>query len=661
MPGIATHFKILELTIQRLSAGNTQQQAIANVMNSNKAYAYLGAVGPALADFIPAAPPPPSVTSSPANPEGNFYAALWKDIFAIVGGDGTPGNPGMLSIIQTFKTFFADIAPVLASQDLSALKNLKDSGEIDTVTTAAANLKTLIQNLTTTSGGFLTTLEAVIGQGLAPVINKTTTEAPVTWTAREYLFWFHTGDFTKALLESAENSGEPTFLAYAYGYVSSYAGFVAGGSFVNSVIQGTYRSDWWRYRWIDNFIDSWVFGYYNAGASMSGDTPTPAYDSWPGLCNASLQDKIALPGLDTANPLNNLTNSVQVISSDFNAFWFGAFEKVYGPRPSNTRFPNGSLNSAYIMTYLVLWFQTSGSLVGCNPPPPAAPPPGASPQPSWVNPTNPGSNGDGSVPPDPSVEKQPDIGEIVCGALLALLGLVTLCSGGLIAGGVEIGIGVENIIEGANEINWTKLASDVYWYSQYFYIGLKSLHEALVLGGLQPPYPSVLQSGDAVTLLGVNFTYDSAVANCKSTSSGPNRDSGTSFPPIPWGGNVFTDGLWINAPARNVEEPATVSYETANVYPNFFIDDATNNPLSRGRISVAEPVVTAADGGHFVADASIPTAVFPVEFGNVIDNTLDLYSGKSFPNWNLDSDRGLAYLTWNLTAGWTNPITVKPT
>jgi hypothetical protein len=662
MPGIATHFKILDLTIAKLSTGNAQQKQIANVMTSNKPWAYLGAVGPALADFIPAAPPQTSITSSPANTAGNFYAALWKDVFAIVGGNGTATDPGLLSIIQTFQNFFSQIQPIITAQNIGGLEAMKNSGEIAAVSTAAANLKTLIQTLTTTSGGFLSTLESVIGQGLAPVINNPTNESPEVWTAREYLFWLHTGDFTKALLESAEASGNQTFLAYAYGYVSGYAGFVAGSSFVNSVIGGTYRSDWWRYRWIDNFIDSWVYGYYNARATMTGDTPNPAYANWPGLCNASLHNTIALPGLDTTNPINNLTNGVEVISSDFNAFWFGAFESVFGPRPANTRFPNGSLNAAYIMTYLVLWFQTSGTLVGCNPPPPAAPPPGASPQPSWVDPTNPGSNGAGSVPPNPTVQRDPNIGEIVCGAILALLGLASLATGGLISGGAEIAGGVDLIIAGASQINWTKLASDVYWYSQYFYVGLKQLHEALVLGGLQPPYTSVLQSGDATTLLGVQFTYQSAIANCKSTSSSPNEviRNALVFPPIPWGGNVFLDGLWINRPDRDVEAPATIAYETGNMYPNFFIDDNTNNPLSKGRISVGTPVATAADGGHLVNNPAIATAVIPIQFGNVVANTLDLYSSDNFPNWNLDSDRGLAYLTWGMKGGWTNPMVIQP-
>jgi hypothetical protein len=655
MPGIATHFKILDLTIQKLSGGNAQQQQIANVMKNNKPWAYLGAVGPALADFIPSAPPKPDITSSPADPGGNFYSAIWKGVFTIMGGDGTPANPGMLNIIQTFDNFFNAIQPILDDEDLSGLSDMKDSGQIDTITAMASALKTLITTITSPAG-FLSTIEDQIGKGMYPIINKPAASSPESWTAREYLFWQKSGDFARALLDSAESSGDQTFLAYAYGYVSGYAGFVAGSSFTNSVIQGTYRSDWWRYRWIDNFIDAWVYGFYNTGATMAGDTPTPAYADWPGLCSASLHKNIALPGLDLTNALNNLSNMPQVISSEFNAYWFGAFEKVYGPRPANTRFQNGSLDGAYIMTYLVLWFQTSGQIVGCNPPPPMQPPAGADPQPSWADPTNPGSNGEGSVPPDPSVEKDPDVGEIICGAILALLGLVSLCTGGLITGGVAIGVGVDLIITGASEINWTKLRSDIYWYRMYFYNGLKSLHQALVLGALQHPYPSVLDTGDALTLLGFQFTYDSAAVNCKSTSGNDKQR----FPPIPWEGNVLIDGLWISAPSRSVEEPGTLVYRTGGMYPDFFINDDTNNPLSKGHIRTGTPVHAASDGGNLVADTTVAGGFAPIQFGNVVANAVDLYASKLFPNWNLDSDRGLAYLDWKLKAGWTNPMAIQP-
>src|SRR5262249_43615296 len=96
MPRIPTHFVILRKNIGRLAAPpDPNLQEIGRILKDNAAYAYLGAVGPALGDFIPSDPPPPG----PALPSTNFYPAIWKQVFGVVGGDGTPGNPGLRTIL----------------------------------------------------------------------------------------------------------------------------------------------------------------------------------------------------------------------------------------------------------------------------------------------------------------------------------------------------------------------------------------------------------------------------------------------------------------------------------------------------------------------------------------------------------------------------------
>jgi hypothetical protein len=392
----------------------------------------------------------------------------------------------------------------------------------------------------------------------------------------------------------------------------------------------TYRADWWRYRWIDNFVDAWVYGFYGAHASMSGDAPTPAYENWPGLCNANLQTKIALPGLDENDISHHLlTTEAQLIPTEFENFWYTAFDSVYGVRGPASRFKPNSLNGAYLMTWMVLWFQTSGKVVGCNPPP-----------------------ADGSIAPTPTPESDVDEGKVVTGILLALLGIALALGGGLILGAAAVVGGVVLVIEGANEINWTKLRSDIYWLRIYFYNGLKALHEIMVLAGFQHPYPVVLQTGDVPVLLGIPFTFDAAVVNCKS------RNLKDRFPPIPWNGTIGLDGLWINRPNRSTEEPGTTGYNTGGMYPNFFIDDNANNPLSNGQITKQNPLFNSPDGGRYTLAAAGQTA--PVQFGNAVANALDLYRTNVFPNWNLDADRGLAYLTWKFATGYSNPVVIQP-
>ena len=56
-------------------------------------------------------------------------------------------------------------------------------------------------------------------------------------------------------------------------------------------------------------------------------------------------------------------------------------------------------------------------------------------------------------------------------------------------------------------------------------------------------------------------------------------------------------------------------------------------------------------------------AVVPVQFGNVVANVVDLFQnlGATFPDWNLDGDRGLAYLTWQFQ-GFYDPdaVAIEP-
>jgi hypothetical protein len=54
----------------------------------------------------------------------------------------------------------------------------------------------------------------------------------------------------------------------------------------------------------------------------------------------------------------------------------------------------------------------------------------------------------------------------------------------------------------------------------------------------------------------------------------------------------------------------------------------------------------------------------PVQFGNAVANAVDLFAhinDAPFPDWNLDADRGLAYLTWQFhNAMYTDPVAIDP-
>ena len=647
MLGIPTLFRIHELTIERLaSSPDADLRAIAAAMRNYPEYSYLGAIGPTLADFIPS-PPRPEEWQTPSN----WLVVIWKAIFEIVGGDGTPANPGLQKIYLGLQNLLQRLDAIADAEDLMALDAENNSGSTGDLALLADALRRLVTRVSSPNG-LAVGIAGAIGNGMRPAVNVnvgSATPDPVTWGARDFLFWKKPGKFVEALLARAKQSGDDRFLSYAYGYVTSYAANVCGSPFVNSIVRGTYRTDWWRTRWINTHIDAWVHGYYGASAAMAGDVPNPPYDAWPNLCDAKLQVKIMLNGIDPIDIMKRLRKYdqfPQVLPREFCVFWFDAFKDAYGPTQPGCRFSAETVNGAYIMTWMALWFQTSGEIIGCNPAPPLSPPSGCGDTPSWTDPTVPGDNGTGSVPPEPTIESDPDVGKIVTGIILALLGVVSLGAGGLVAGGIAIGAGINDILKGANDKNWGKLRCDLHWYRLYLYNSLKAVHEMLSLAALRYPYASDLMNDEeTLKLLGNTLKFDSGKRNVKSLSLLEQ------FPSKPWDGGL---GTWIQVPNRGFEEPQTVAYQS-QAYPCFFIDDDNANPIGSGEVRVGGSWPP----GYRVAQGSS----LPVQFGNAVANCVDVFrslGGLVPPDWNLDGDRGLAYLTWQFRHGvYTDPVDIE--
>ena len=660
MPGIASQFVILERALQRMSASpDAALQSAAQTAQSQLPYAYLGAIGPHLADFIPSDAPPPDVPSSGG---GSPYTSLWKQIFAITGGDGTDANPGMYKIISTFRQFLDTIVPAANSEDLGTLKAMRDSGKLDEVTHMADRLKSLVDDFTPR----VLTIGAAISAGMKPGVNVPvggTVPNAVAWTTREWLFWKHPGRFATALVRRARASGDPRFVAYSIGYLCSFAGQVAGSPFVNSIVGGPYRAQWWRHRWINNYVDAWIHGAYASKATMAGDVPTPGYAQWPGLCDAKLHQKIQLGPLDPMDVMTRLRQGdafPAALPADFSSYWMTAWHDAYGNGIS--RFSEGALNGAYVMTWLKLWFQTSGDVLGCNPTPPLTPPAGCDgTQPPWVDPfTAPlGDNGAGATPPAPTFDHDPDVAEVVSGVVLALLGIVATFFGGAAVGIPAIAGGIGMIVDGELQFTWDKLRCDLYWYQHYLHNGIGVLHNLTTLGGFTHPYPAELALDvTAMSLLGSPYSFASGKRVTRSQLRGGPINATFAkedYPSKPWDGLL---GTWRNAPtgmSPGWEAPGTVGY-TASAYPTFLVDDDAANPLS-----AASDVRT---GGTWPPGFRVrPGEQMPVQFGNAVANAVDLvaHAGDDLPDWNLDADRGMAALSWQFKGGqYLDPVQIEP-
>ncbi|MCC8245010.1 hypothetical protein [Saccharothrix luteola] len=568
---------------------------------------------------------------------------MWKEVFKIAVGDTASGIPGVAPVLRTLQSLLDSVDSAVAAQDKTALQSIVDADASATLNQASADLTLILAQFSDPARLLL--LGQLMGSASRPRIDDPVNLIPpAVWTGRDWLHGKQTGRFVRALRKHAEASGDPRFIAYSRGWQVAFVALTAGSGFVNASVGSAYRTHWWRHRWVSNFIDTWVWGFYRTGATMSGDIPSPPFSDWAGVCVAGLQDKVNVTGVKIdheahAKAIADEQPIAQLLPADFVDYWLHAFVDVYGT-VGTVGFTADSLQKAYTGLTAVLWFQTSGAVIGCNPLP-GAPPFGtcadAGPPP-WVDPTqvNP-ITGAPFLPQPPAPKVDPDVAEIVSGIILALLGVVAVFFGGFIVGAAALVAGIAVIIGGATEPDWNSLRCDVYWLKSYLSNGLTALHNLCVLGAVQHPYPRDLAVNELVlSFSGKEVPFASGAAVAKSAPIEGLRQ--------PWDGALST---WTSRPTEPMEMPITAVFERPGLWPSAMVDDATANPSSHG---VQDQPPTPWPGGmsEYFGPA-VPAAI-----------ALLLADPDDLPNWNLDGDRGRGWLTWELASPYASPVNVVP-
>ncbi len=97
-------------------------------------------------------------------------------------------------------------------------------------------------------------------------------------------------------------------------------------------------------------------------------------------------------------------------------------QKTFGALPPGIN--AGALNDAYVMVWLMLWFQTSGAVFPCGLTQPVAPPDGCGIDQSDLDPFLLGPGGAPNVPPkaNPDGDVSTDTGAEICGYVMAIIG-----------------------------------------------------------------------------------------------------------------------------------------------------------------------------------------------------------------------------------------------
>jgi hypothetical protein len=655
--GLASRLVVADRVVSLLEADTSSASAkqAAGVISEHSQWFMLGALGPALGDFVPWELPPPNTFGVQ---ERTPYYAIWRELLRFTVGEATATPPlaGIATTLNELTSGLAEIGGKVDDHDVLGLLALKKSGLFDSLSTAAKALATTAVELTEPAE--LQKVQELIAK--APVIDNKLGQAPPSlWTGRDWLHWKRPGDFAAKLLATAEaNPDSPAFLAYALGWQVAYATLTCGSGFVNSVAGSCYRTYWWRSRWVANFIDTWAWGYYGAGATMGEDgTPTPAYSTWPGLCSAGLHRLIAISG-GTLEPIAvaekvvadtpaspQLPLPADALPADWTTFttlWMQAWEEAYaGEITPPALFTAERLQVGYLMTWLVLWFQTSGEVVGCNKPPSMTPPAacGSNPTPPpWTPAVSP--SGTPYTPTHPNPNVSPDVGMIICEALTGL-GLAAAAAVAFMPPAMEdlAGLLADELVD----VNWNAIECWLYWVDVYIYNAVNILHQATVVGGFQQPYPAELGQGATVLTFGqydVPYT-PTATVNCRSRFAESLLQPWSGLLP-PWTEDPVGAGGTPEPPPSNVwpfERP---------LWPSAVIDDTSENP-QRGSLHIAsEP-------------PSFDEEVLNSSFGPAAQSAVLLITQqqKGLPNWNLDADRGYGWLTWRLATP-TYSVPVNP-
>ncbi|MGB6231360.1 MAG: hypothetical protein WBF53_14680, partial [Litorimonas sp.] len=352
MTGLATRLQVARRVATDLAATGGPG---AGIVAAAEPYYYLGALGAALGDFVPSEQP-----EAFGDPGRTAYFALWVRVLEIAVGNPDRGLPGIVPTLAGFRDVLDAVGRAVADKDVGALKDIQESGQLDEIDDLAVDLGTILTFFSEPAE--LAALGELMGTASRPVINDEVNAVPeALWTGRDFLSWKRTGDFATALMEAA---GDDAQRAYALGWQVNYATQVSMSGFVTSAVGSVYRTHWWRHRWVSNFVDTWIWGFYDADGQPAGNPPEGPFEGWRSPCDAMLHEWIDVTGgaRDYAAIARDMARDrplPAMLPENFTAFWMQAFEDTYGAVVPPL-FTPARLQTAYAALGTVLWFQTSG-------------------------------------------------------------------------------------------------------------------------------------------------------------------------------------------------------------------------------------------------------------------------------------------------------------
>lgn len=664
MTGIPTQFAIADLILE-----NRRAAALPVPADEDLPFFYLGAIGAKLSDFLPA-----RTEFGTAEPNSRVYAA-WQPILAVLAG--TPGTPGVFENLATLRKRLDWIRGLAAQADVPAKLELIDKkadaealpGIITALTTQMATVRGLF------TGFFADVTNAGPSANSAGTVfssdERWKSRRPNEWRARDTLHNSHTGRFLQELRQRARDSGNTQLIAYADGATVAYAAALSGNPFANSVAGGPYRNHWWRHRWVDNYLDTWVWGYvakrreiransqeivFNSG----GRVPQPLLRTWPNVCGANLQQRITFGGITTQSVFTAIgagTPLSPALPTNVVDLWLASYSATYGAPPPTSGIDAAGVQSAYSLTWLTLWIATSSEFLGNNPPDQINLPDSCGSQPDWVA-------VDGSVvlpggtvvPPPPAPTGSVSVAQVASAIAAALLAIVNYAVGNIAAGSALLASAIA-LVDDATPPDWDKLRCHSEWVAVYLANFQNAMRDLLVAAGLAPPYTTQLAHNEIALnpALGGQVVPPTAALNtCRTRGD-------DEYPRSVW---RPLSSSWTLYPTESGEDSIQMSYVTTDVWPLHFVDGFTFTAAAPGSV----PPFTSRQVNPLALRDGIPTVLNQNEwndhlnvatdggsvdtgtFGNAVEVANALldadFTATPYLDWDLDGDRGLGWPTW---------------
>jgi hypothetical protein len=498
----------------------------------------------------------------------------------------------------------------------------------------------------------------------------------------EFLRWHRSGRFANALLKNAGNATQKQF---AEGWLCHLATSVTAEPFINSIAGGPYRTHWWRNMLVQNFVDSWAFGFAQQAPAptMAGNTPTPPYTAWPALTSSDLQKvfdignslSVPAPGVppaaiimgagsvmsaggvpitDPGQLISSLPAATQTALNDIADLFTVALKSTYpGPASDFARIGASglpmvgatfaapdTLQAAYMGAFAVYWFLTSSSgPFGTNIPPPLPSPSCGTMPPSWM--TTPGST------PTPG-QAGLNVPGAICAVLLAILALLETLAGDLVAGLAALAAAMSTSV-----VDWSTVACNLSWANFVLVNSEVLLAQMLVMAGLAYPAPDGLFTSLFGNIQPAPDASGIPLTQTQPRPANPLYPAGldqtvSPFPGVP--GEADMDfQRYPFSPGVPTETPATDLVIQNGIYPSAVFTAAPPTVLNGG--------VMGAGGTFPTLGESLGTAVANAQ--QVLANAAQ----NQIPNYNLDGDRGYGWLGWHpapASVPFNPPIVAQP-